>query len=261
MYRYAYWLSGDKATAEVLVQETFLRVGRFLDSLKDKHSAKSWLTTILRRENARRFERKQLDYSDLEMDTIASERQDFDTRPEVLALRSAMHKLPVKYRETLVLQVLEGTTLKKLRRFLSYPETPLPPDYTELARNSESFWRVMRSSYASMNCLEFRRLALADPYDPALNAQAESCAKCAKFRNELIEKDSSIEKALNVEVPDDLAAGILLNQALKESNDIRTWVRYSMAASFAAALVLSGYLLNSSQTETPLDTAIAAVEP
>jgi hypothetical protein len=112
-----------------------------------------------------------------------------------------------------------------------------------------------------MNCLEFRRLALADPYDPALDAQAESCAKCAKFRNELIEMDSSIEKALNVEVPDDLAAGILLNQSLKESNDTRTWVRYSMAASFAAALVLGGYLLNSSQTHTPPDTPIAAVEP
>lgn len=121
MYRYAYWLSGDKATAEVLVQETFLRGGRFLDSLKDKHSAKSWLTTILRRENARRFERKQLDYSDLEMDTIASERQDFDTRPEVLALRSAMHKLPVKYRETLVLQVLEGYNPEEIAEIFELP--------------------------------------------------------------------------------------------------------------------------------------------
>lgn len=121
LYRYAYWLCGEKATSEDLVQETFLRAWRFLDSLKDENSAKSWLTTILRRENARRFERKQFDYSDVEMDTISSERQDFDTRPEVLALRNAMRKLPVKYREPLVLQVLEGYNLEEIAAIFDIP--------------------------------------------------------------------------------------------------------------------------------------------
>ena len=55
LYRYAYWLSGERAAAEDLVQETFLRAWRFLDSLKEEAAAKSWLTTILRRENARKF--------------------------------------------------------------------------------------------------------------------------------------------------------------------------------------------------------------
>ncbi len=121
LYRYAYWLCGDKAVAEDLVQETFLRAWRFLDSLKDEGSAKSWLTTILRRENARRFERKQFDYSDVEMDTIASERQDFDVRPEVLALRNALTKLPVKYREPLMMQVLEGYNLEEIAKIFELP--------------------------------------------------------------------------------------------------------------------------------------------
>lgn len=121
LYRYAYWLCGSKATAEDLVQETFLRAWRFLDSLKDENSAKSWLTTILRRENARRFERKQFEYSDVEMDTISSERQDFDTRPEVLALRNALGKLPVKYREPLILQVLEGYNLEEIAAMFELP--------------------------------------------------------------------------------------------------------------------------------------------
>ncbi|MBL4679524.1 MAG: sigma-70 family RNA polymerase sigma factor [Pseudomonadales bacterium] len=121
LYRYAYWLCGEKATSEDLVQETYLRAWRFLGSLKDEKSAKSWLTTILRRENARRFERKQLEYSDVELDTLPSEREDFDTRPEILALRNALRLLPVKYREPLVLQVLEGFNLQEIAGIFDIP--------------------------------------------------------------------------------------------------------------------------------------------
>lgn len=121
LYRYAYWICGDKSTSEDLVQETYLRAWRFLDSLKDEGSAKSWLTTILRRENARRFERKQLEYSDVELDTLPSDREDFDTRPEILALRNALRLLPVKYREPLILQVLEGFNLEEIAGIFDLP--------------------------------------------------------------------------------------------------------------------------------------------
>ena len=66
LYRYAYWLCKDKAIAEDLVQETCLRAWKSLDSLQDEKAAKSWLITILRRENARRFERKQFDLVDID---------------------------------------------------------------------------------------------------------------------------------------------------------------------------------------------------
>lgn len=121
LYRYAYWLSGEKSAAEDLVQETFLRAWRFLDSLKDETAAKSWLTTILRRENARIYERKQLQYSDVDMDTISSETQGFDARPEVSALRIALKGLPDKYREPLVLQVLEGYSLNEIAYLFELP--------------------------------------------------------------------------------------------------------------------------------------------
>lgn len=66
LFRYAYWLCKDKSVAEDLVQETCLRAWKALDSLQDEKAAKSWLITILRRENARRFERKQLDLVDID---------------------------------------------------------------------------------------------------------------------------------------------------------------------------------------------------
>lgn len=121
LYRYAYWLSGEPGIAEDLVQDTLLRAWRFLDSLQDEASAKSWLTTILRRENARRFERKQLDYADVEMDTLPASYADIDTRPEIISLRNALRQLPVKYREPLVLQVLQGFTLDEIAEVFDLP--------------------------------------------------------------------------------------------------------------------------------------------
>lgn len=121
LYRYAYWICGDKTVSEDLVQETFLRAWRFLDNLKDESAAKSWLTTTLRRENARRFERKQFDYADTEMDTIPATNADFDARPEVVALRIALKQLPAAYREPLMLQVIEGYTLDDIAEIMDLP--------------------------------------------------------------------------------------------------------------------------------------------
>ncbi len=141
LYRYAYWISGDKASAEDLVQETFLRAWRFLDSLKEEASAKSWLTTILRRENARKYERKQLDYTDIEMDSIPAEVIPFDPRPEVVALRVALKGLPPKYREPLVLQVLEGYTLDEIAHIFELPRNTVA---TRLHRARQKLRRVLQ---------------------------------------------------------------------------------------------------------------------
>ena len=73
IFRYAVWLIKDKAIAEDVVQETFLRAWKSLDSLQDEAAAKSWLITILRRENARRFERKQFDTVDIDDVSIADD--------------------------------------------------------------------------------------------------------------------------------------------------------------------------------------------
>ena len=109
LYRYGYWLCHDPSVAEDLVQETFLRAWRSLESLKDQNAAKSWLITILRRENARRFERKRFDLVDIEEHQV-EDHISIATEQEIEnhLLRRQINKLEPEYREPLLLQVIGG---------------------------------------------------------------------------------------------------------------------------------------------------------
>jgi RNA polymerase sigma-70 factor (ECF subfamily) len=115
MYRYAAWLSRDKAVAEDVVQEALLRAWKSLESLRDEGSAKQWLLTIVRRENARYFERKRLETVDIDNLTasqaalLAVEESD-----ELDDMRQAIYNLDDDYREPLVLQVLMGYSTKEI---------------------------------------------------------------------------------------------------------------------------------------------------
>ncbi|EOE4738094.1 sigma-70 family RNA polymerase sigma factor [Vibrio vulnificus] len=107
LYRYAYWLCKDQSIAEDLVQETCLRAWKSLDSLQDEKAAKSWLITILRRENARRFERKQFDLVDID-DYGNDAKVTDDEHHQQEWLQAQIMKLEVEYREPLFLQVVGG---------------------------------------------------------------------------------------------------------------------------------------------------------
>lgn len=108
LYRYAYWLSGDPHIAEDLIQETYLRAWRSLDTLEDGNAVQSWLFTILRRENARRFERVQPEWSDEEVDQLEARIRSYDTSTEAFVLRRALAELPADYRDPLLLQIVAG---------------------------------------------------------------------------------------------------------------------------------------------------------
>ncbi|GAA0352079.1 sigma-70 family RNA polymerase sigma factor [Bowmanella denitrificans] len=108
IYRYAYWLVGDKAVAEDIVQETFLRAWKSLDSLLDEKAAKSWLITILRRENARRFERKQFDLVDMDDYSLADQGPEHDVQLQQQEIHRLIASLAEEYREPLMLQVIFG---------------------------------------------------------------------------------------------------------------------------------------------------------
>ena len=119
LYRYAFWLCHEKQVAEDLVQETFLRAWRALDSLKDEKAAKSWLITILRRENARRFERKRFEMSEYEEMSVA-DNSSITNEQEIENnwLREKIALLPEEYREPLVLQVIGGFSGEEIAKML-----------------------------------------------------------------------------------------------------------------------------------------------
>lgn len=117
LYRYAYWLCRDKTLAEDLVQETFLRAWRAMNSIRDERAAKSWLLTILRREHARQFERHQPKFEDVDTDILPAWDRD-DNRTEAVLLRRAIATLPIEYREPLVLQVLGGYSTAEIGHLL-----------------------------------------------------------------------------------------------------------------------------------------------
>ena len=118
LYRFAYWLSREQDLAEELVQETFARAWKSLDQLQEPKAAKSWLFTILRREHARRFERKTIPITaDCEPDTRPGKPTQNDST-EAFVLHQALQELPQEYREPLILQVIGGYSMDEIAQQL-----------------------------------------------------------------------------------------------------------------------------------------------
>jgi len=114
LYRYGFWLTGNKAVADDLVQDTMVRAWKSLHKLQDVKAVKGWLITILRRENARRFERIQPEYSAIPTEELAAKKQDYDTSTEAFVLRQTLERMPVEYREPLLMQIIYGYSQKEI---------------------------------------------------------------------------------------------------------------------------------------------------
>ncbi len=119
MYRYAAWLSRDPSIAEEVVQEALMRAWKSLDALREDEAAKQWLMTIVRRENARYFERKRLETVDIDSLTPAQAAMLVEGDDSQLnELREAIYRLEDDYREPLVLQVLMGHSTKEIAELM-----------------------------------------------------------------------------------------------------------------------------------------------
>jgi RNA polymerase sigma-70 factor, ECF subfamily len=124
LLRFAHWLARDRALAEDIVQESLLRAWRSRDALKDPGAARAWLLTIVRREHARLYERKRLELVSLDeaLETAAGPKL-AEPDGDLLTLRHAIMRLPLEYREPLVLQVLGGFSTEEIARELTLSST------------------------------------------------------------------------------------------------------------------------------------------
>lgn len=144
LFRYAFWLSKDRDTAEDLVQETFSRAWKAIDNLKDEKAAKSWLITILRRENARRFEKYQPELVEVEDELMADKVQyEPDEKIERQLLYQAILSLEPQFKEPLLLQVQWGFSGEEIAEQLGLK---LATVNTRLFRAREQLKRMLTES-------------------------------------------------------------------------------------------------------------------
>ena len=120
MYRFAYWLCGDRFVAEDVVQEAFARAWRNWEQLRDKSAPKPWLLTILRHEHARLYERKRLEMVDADPEDLAIAAD--DNPLEMLELEQVIDRLPLSLREPFLLQTLGGFSCAEIAAQLETTE-------------------------------------------------------------------------------------------------------------------------------------------
>ncbi len=97
-----------------------------------------------------------------------------------------------------------------------------------------------------MNCLEFRRICLAEPSNrsEAFLAHREKCADCRRFADGVGTLDTKIRAAMQVPVPQDLATRIKLRQVIgdeERNRRTRPW-QYALAASLMLSVAIGGLL-------------------
>jgi len=151
LYRYAYWLCKQQPLAEDLVQETFARAWKSIESLKDEKAAKAWLITILRRENARLYEKYQPQLLEIEESLVAD---DYHNEPSVkLEKQQLQHlilKLPDEYKEPLILQVMWGFTGDEIAKEL---DLKLATVNTRLFRARQQLKQIMADDNTALNLM------------------------------------------------------------------------------------------------------------
>lgn len=134
-YNFAYRLTLDEDDAKDLVQDTYLKAFRFVDSFQKGTNAKAWLFKILKNSFINDFRKKskqpsKVDYQEVEQ-TYNSEdaevRLTTDLRVEVLQdmigdeVANALNSLDIDFRTVIILCDIEGFTYEEMAKILDIP--------------------------------------------------------------------------------------------------------------------------------------------
>jgi len=147
-FNYARWLTRNDADAEDVVQDACVRAMRFFSSLRDDN-ARPWLLAIVRNTWYSRVARRPAASETTAFDNPQDEPTDESLDPEerllqqhtVARVRAALERLPVDFREALVLREIEGLSYKEIASVL---HVPLGTVMSRLARARERLTTVLR---------------------------------------------------------------------------------------------------------------------
>jgi RNA polymerase sigma-70 factor (ECF subfamily) len=135
MYNFAYRLTLDQDDSKDLLQDTYLKAYRFIDSFQQGTNAKAWLFRILKNSFINDYRKKskepsKVDYQDVES-YYNSEDVDRQITPDlrVEALRdmigdeisNALNSLDVDFRTVIILCDLEGFKYDEMAKILDIP--------------------------------------------------------------------------------------------------------------------------------------------
>ncbi len=135
LFNFAFHLTYNESDANDLVQETFLKAYRFIDSYREGTNAKAWLFKILKngfindyRKRAKRPTK--VDYEDIVSYHDSDDSgyvQYLDLRHEIFQgmlgdeVALAINKLPVDFRTAVLLCDIEGFTYEEMSKIIDIP--------------------------------------------------------------------------------------------------------------------------------------------
>ena|ERR1043165_384076 len=147
-YNLARWLTRNEHDAEDIVQDAFLRAFKFFETFRGGNS-RSWLLSIVRNTAYTWLEKNRKH----EIGTVADDEieniQDEAPGPETVLLQdtghkeimSAIDKLPVEFREAIVLRELEDMSYKEIADMMN---VPLGTVMSRLARGRRQLQETLR---------------------------------------------------------------------------------------------------------------------
>lgn len=135
MYNFAYRLTFDEDDAKDLVQDTYLKAFRFINSFERGTNAKAWLFRILKNSFINEYRKKskqpnKVDYNEVEQyynSDDVDENFTTDLRVETVQhmigdeISGALNGIPVDFRTVIILSDLEGFTYEEMSKILDIP--------------------------------------------------------------------------------------------------------------------------------------------
>jgi RNA polymerase sigma-70 factor, ECF subfamily len=129
LYNFAHWLTQDRATAEDLVQETYMKALRGFSSFQQGTNFRAWMYKILRNTFLTTKAGLKVSVSlDSDGDDKPAEPAVTETpesvllaRVELETIQNALEKLPVRFREIILLCDLEEMSYQEIGETLGIP--------------------------------------------------------------------------------------------------------------------------------------------